>query len=893
MAVCYSRAVAFAAVILAVGTHVTNAQNANDFLNVLGGVMQQAMRQAALAEWQKLPPTEISCLDQSLQQQGQSVNGLITRGVLPSDPRLSELRVRCRAASPTVSPSNANAVDIENLSSKPTFDCAKARRLTAIVVCLDLSGAQADWDLNSAYWAKYFSLSESDRQAFDQAQQRWIDSLNVTCQSKPQSQQRQCILSAYQNRASGYRNQLNEDALAESRLTPEQHAKIQQSLVTLGFLDDTPDGEFGPNTRAAIKRFQGQNGSVGAGFLTAPERAQLFRGQAVTAGSDSQQQAQREQVGKGAADQSAKKAADAEAAKRAADETAKKDAEAEFRRNEEEVKRLLDVVGQKEISAFVDKPLISSLRDLAFSFNGLRESNPDNMSNNPAKLAALANTLEELRQRVNAVQEKYRNAKALDEKRVAIIRQADEMATVLSTEETRGRLSSEGSSIVKQLKAERDNLTDVEKIPLPDRPDPSRTLADTEDTLAKLKPFKAAPECDLYIASPFDPQNHIDTNIAISACEAAVLTYPSDSQLNYELGQAYLRANNNSQAAVQYRKSADRGFAPAQSALGYLYLNGLGLPKDDARALEWYRKAAEQGSVAGQFNLGYMLQNGLGGPKDETQAANWYRKAAELLYAPAEFNLGVMYQNGRGVSRDLEQATVWYRRAAEQGFAPAQANLKHVLELVEAEKQGSEYARESPTSWKSSQQKNEMTDRVDVTVRSIQKNQEGAVIEIEGKCAEAGLVVFTALVVDRDGKPTIEFPTYTRENQFLWGDGPPQWGTLLGSRRINSDTVGSVSFPDEQFSNKFIILVLADKPPSKAPADTAGSQQKSENLEDVLKALPNVMYGMKLGLTGPQPLETTWRALIQFTSTKGDILIRVPLFDLNIRKLIDSCRVDH
>jgi peptidoglycan hydrolase-like protein with peptidoglycan-binding domain len=83
---------------------------------------------------------------------------------------------------------------------------------------------------------------------------------------------------AYHSRAAGYRSQLSEDALAESRLTPEQHAKIQQSLVTLGFLDDTPNGEFGPNTRTAIKKFRAQSGADEVGFLTPKQREQLLRG---------------------------------------------------------------------------------------------------------------------------------------------------------------------------------------------------------------------------------------------------------------------------------------------------------------------------------------------------------------------------------------------------------------------------------------------------------------------------------------------------------------------------------------------------------------------------------------------------------------------------------------
>lgn len=72
------------------------AQNPNDFLRMLGGMIQQGMIQAASSEWRKLPPSEASCIDQGLRQQGASVDALASRGILPSDPRLAQLRSNCR-----------------------------------------------------------------------------------------------------------------------------------------------------------------------------------------------------------------------------------------------------------------------------------------------------------------------------------------------------------------------------------------------------------------------------------------------------------------------------------------------------------------------------------------------------------------------------------------------------------------------------------------------------------------------------------------------------------------------------------------------------------------------------------------------------------------------------
>jgi uncharacterized protein len=250
------------------------AQNAGDMFNMFGAIMRAAIIDHARMEWSKISPNEASCLEEALGKQGYSISAMIENGVAPGDPRVSGLRFGCRTSTATLSPPTASAEDVLNLSSKPTFDCARGRSLTAQVICLDQAGASADWDLTSAYWARYFSIPEDSRRAFEQAQERWLDTLNQTCRRS--QDQRGCVLSAYRNRAAGYRNQLTGDALAESRLSPEQHGQIQLSLISKGLLDDKADGEFGVNTRAGIRRFQAESGAVESDYLTPQQREQLL-----------------------------------------------------------------------------------------------------------------------------------------------------------------------------------------------------------------------------------------------------------------------------------------------------------------------------------------------------------------------------------------------------------------------------------------------------------------------------------------------------------------------------------------------------------------------------------------------------------------------------------------
>ena len=57
-------------------------------------------------------------------------------------------------------------------------------------------------------------------------------------------------------------------------------------------------------------------------------------------------------------------------------------------------------------------------------------------------------------------------------------------------------------------------------------------------------------------------------------------------------------------------REAWRGNPEAQFFIANAYLEGLGVPKDDAEAMRWLRAAANQGEGAAQNDLGVMCQKG-------------------------------------------------------------------------------------------------------------------------------------------------------------------------------------------------------------------------------------------------------------------------------------------
>jgi hypothetical protein len=132
-----SRAFRFAAIILVVGMHVPNpafAQNMNDLLTIFGSDRRRAA-QAAQTEWRRLPPAEMSCIDQGLRRKGSSVEALVRRGVKPSATRLIDLRSSCRQSAEGVQTGTAPALARDATdSSTPTVPASNPTKPNSVTL---------------------------------------------------------------------------------------------------------------------------------------------------------------------------------------------------------------------------------------------------------------------------------------------------------------------------------------------------------------------------------------------------------------------------------------------------------------------------------------------------------------------------------------------------------------------------------------------------------------------------------------------------------------------------------------------------------------------------------------------------------------------------------------
>ena len=95
--------------------------------------------------------------------------------------------------------------------------------------------------------------------------------------------------------------------------------------------------------------------------------------------------------------------------------------------------------------------------------------------------------------------------------------------------------------------------------------------------------------------------------------------------------------NRNDQALGDVIRAANQGDAKAQHTLGvFLCENGQGLPNDYKMASILFKNAAEKGFAPAQYSLGFLYAKGQGVPQDDRQALKWYTKAAKQGFVGAQ-----------------------------------------------------------------------------------------------------------------------------------------------------------------------------------------------------------------------------------------------------------------
>lgn len=125
-----------------------------------------------------------------------------------------------------------------------------------------------------------------------------------------------------------------------------------------------------------------------------------------------------------------------------------------------------------------------------------------------------------------------------------------------------------------------------------------------------------------------------------------------------------------SRSLEEIRRAAEEGDANAQFNLANGYRTGFlwnDVKQDYNEALRLHSLAAEQGYAPAFHAIGFMYVQGQGVPQSHREAARWIRCAADRDYPHAQVWLGRFYANGQGVPQDLVSAHMWLSLVAAHG----------------------------------------------------------------------------------------------------------------------------------------------------------------------------------------------------------------------------------
>jgi uncharacterized protein len=160
---------------------------------------------------------------------------------------------------------------------------------------------------------------------------------------------------------------------------------------------------------------------------------------------------------------------------------------------------------------------------------------------------------------------------------------------------------------------------------------------------------------------------HADWPRALVACQIAEQSSPNDPRVQFLLGRGYDKMKVYAEAARHYQIAAAANYAPAENALGLLFVLGRGVVRDHQQAFMLFNKAALAGDGEAMGNLGSMFANAYFVKQDNAKALEWYEKAIEAGNAFGLAQAGVMYFNGQGTPRDYQAAAEYFQQAADLG----------------------------------------------------------------------------------------------------------------------------------------------------------------------------------------------------------------------------------
>ena len=135
--------------------------------------------------------------------------------------------------------------------------------------------------------------------------------------------------------------------------------------------------------------------------------------------------------------------------------------------------------------------------------------------------------------------------------------------------------------------------------------------------------------------------------------------------------------------AAPPRSAADVDTGRFNLKLATMYLEGTGVPRDDAKAAILLSNASAAGDIDAKELLGRLYAEGRGVGRDDALATNLFRDAVAGGNVAALADLGRMIETGRGTVADPRSALKYYERGMDAGDPAARQDYRRLQKSLE------------------------------------------------------------------------------------------------------------------------------------------------------------------------------------------------------------------
>jgi len=125
------------------------------------------------------------------------------------------------------------------------------------------------------------------------------------------------------------------------------------------------------------------------------------------------------------------------------------------------------------------------------------------------------------------------------------------------------------------------------------------------------------------------------------------------------------------------RTAALEGHGDAVLAMGWFYINGVGVERSISEAITWYRRSARRGEPRAMFSLGLIAYE----QKDWHDALTWFRRSADAGHHRSIFWIGKLRWRGHCVQQSRCEAMRLFHQAAQKKVPDATRALRWLTTL--------------------------------------------------------------------------------------------------------------------------------------------------------------------------------------------------------------------